>query len=210
MCCHVSVYLCVIKRHVVWDWQTLINELIEWVSQHSSLFSMTACDPGESEEEKADLDRWSDWGLGAGRLLFKEVRLLCPSGSGWKMTFPHTQTHDEEIRQTQQSTALFFFSFFFFLSHISSNMCLILGPICVHPTQIFMRYGRQRWKLRGRIEINGKQVWDSEEMVFLPLITEFLSIKVQSVHTRSMSYLSGTHFTVEISNTLKKAMILWA
>uniref|UniRef100_A0A8C2JLG7 RHO family interacting cell polarization regulator 1 n=1 Tax=Cyprinus carpio TaxID=7962 RepID=A0A8C2JLG7_CYPCA len=44
--------------------------------------------------------------------------------------------------------------------------------------EIFMKYGRQRWKLRGRIEINGKQVWDSEEMVFLPLITEFLSIKV--------------------------------
>ena len=30
------------------------------------------------------------------------------------------------------------------------------------------------------MEINGKQVWDSEDMVFLPLITEFLSIKVQS------------------------------
>ncbi|XP_067390505.1 rho family-interacting cell polarization regulator 1 isoform X2 [Emydura macquarii macquarii] len=44
--------------------------------------------------------------------------------------------------------------------------------------EIFMKYGRQRWKLKGRIEVNGKQVWDSEEMVFLPLITEFLSIKV--------------------------------
>lgn len=47
--------------------------------------------------------------------------------------------------------------------------------VCV---QIFMKYGRQRWKLRGRIEINAKQVWDSEEMVFLPLISEFLSVKV--------------------------------
>lgn len=42
-----------------------------------------------------------------------------------------------------------------------------------------MKYGRQRWKLRGRIEINAKQVWDSEEMVFLPLVSEFLSIKVR-------------------------------
>ena len=41
-----------------------------------------------------------------------------------------------------------------------------------------MKYGRQRWKLRGRIEGSGKQVWDSEETVFLPLLTEFLSIKV--------------------------------
>lgn len=47
--------------------------------------------------------------------------------------------------------------------------------VCV---QIFMKYGRQRWKLRGRIEINAKQVWDSEETVFLPLISEFLSVKV--------------------------------
>ncbi|KAF0884187.1 RIPR1 regulator, partial [Crocuta crocuta] len=43
---------------------------------------------------------------------------------------------------------------------------------------ICMKYGRQRWKLRGRIEGSGKQVWDSEETVFLPLLTEFLSIKV--------------------------------
>lgn len=47
--------------------------------------------------------------------------------------------------------------------------------VCV---QIFMKYGRQRWKLRGRMEINAKQVWDSEEIVFQPLINEFLSVKV--------------------------------
>lgn len=51
-------------------------------------------------------------------------------------------------------------------------------PMSLLLPQIFMKYGRQRWKLRGRIEVNSKQVWDSEEMVFLPLITEFLSIKV--------------------------------
>ncbi|XP_073883482.1 rho family-interacting cell polarization regulator 1 isoform X6 [Macaca fascicularis] len=44
--------------------------------------------------------------------------------------------------------------------------------------EICMKYGRQRWKLRGRIEGSGKQVWDSEETIFLPLLTEFLSIKV--------------------------------
>uniref|UniRef100_A0A481CDS4 Rho family-interacting cell polarization regulator 1 isoform 3-like n=1 Tax=Sus scrofa TaxID=9823 RepID=A0A481CDS4_PIG len=47
--------------------------------------------------------------------------------------------------------------------------------------EICMKYGRQRWKLRGRIEGSGKQVWDSEETVFLPLLTEFLSIKVMSL-----------------------------
>lgn len=59
-----------------------------------------------------------------------------------------------------------------------------------------MKYGRQRWKLKGRIEGNGKQVWDSEEMVFLPLITEFLSIKVQGIpapeHSRARSWVGSS------------------
>lgn len=45
-------------------------------------------------------------------------------------------------------------------------------------TQIFMKYGRQRWKLKGKIELNGKQSWDGEETVFLPLIVGLISIKV--------------------------------
>lgn len=43
-----------------------------------------------------------------------------------------------------------------------------------------MRYGRQRWKLKGKIEVNGKQSWDGEEMVFLPLIVGLISIKVRT------------------------------
>lgn len=46
------------------------------------------------------------------------------------------------------------------------------------PPQIFMKYGRQRWKLKGKIEVNGKQSWDGEETVFLPLIVGLISIKV--------------------------------
>ncbi|XP_037395999.1 rho family-interacting cell polarization regulator 1 isoform X4 [Pygocentrus nattereri] len=57
--------------------------------------------------------------------------------------------------------------------------------------EIFMKYGRQRWKLKGRIEINGKQVWDSEEMVFLPLITEFLSIKVTELKSLANHVVVG-------------------
>ncbi|XP_030222474.1 rho family-interacting cell polarization regulator 1 isoform X2 [Gadus morhua] len=58
--------------------------------------------------------------------------------------------------------------------------------------EVLMRYGRQRWKLRGRIEINGKQDWDSEEMVFLPLITEFLSIKVTELKSLANHVVVGT------------------
>ncbi|XP_078527175.1 rho family-interacting cell polarization regulator 1 isoform X2 [Lissotriton helveticus] len=57
--------------------------------------------------------------------------------------------------------------------------------------EIFMKYGRQRWKLKGRIETNGKQVWDSEEMHFQPLITEFLSIKVTELKSLASHVLVG-------------------
>ncbi|KAM3919737.1 rho family-interacting cell polarization regulator 1 isoform 2-T2 [Leptodactylus fuscus] len=58
--------------------------------------------------------------------------------------------------------------------------------------EIFMKYGRQRWKLKGRIEVNGKQIWDSEDMVFLPLITEFLSIKVTELKSLANHVIVGS------------------
>ncbi|XP_073327682.1 rho family-interacting cell polarization regulator 1 [Pagrus major] len=58
--------------------------------------------------------------------------------------------------------------------------------------EIFMRYGRQRWKLRGRIEINAKQVWDSEDMVFVPLISEFLSVKVTELKSLANHVVVGS------------------
>ncbi|XP_018534112.1 rho family-interacting cell polarization regulator 1 isoform X2 [Lates calcarifer] len=58
--------------------------------------------------------------------------------------------------------------------------------------EIFMKYGRQRWKLRGRIEINAKQVWDSEEMVFLPLINEFLTVKVTELKSLANHVVVGS------------------
>nr|XP_020480235.1 protein FAM65A-like [Monopterus albus] len=58
--------------------------------------------------------------------------------------------------------------------------------------EIVMKYGRQRWKLRGRIEINAKQVWDSEEAVFLPLINEFLSVKVTELKSLASHIVVGS------------------
>ncbi|XP_034443213.1 rho family-interacting cell polarization regulator 1 isoform X2 [Hippoglossus hippoglossus] len=58
--------------------------------------------------------------------------------------------------------------------------------------EIFMRYGRQRWKLRGRIEINSKQVWDSEEMVLLPLVNDFLSVKVTELKSLANHVVVGS------------------
>ncbi|KAM9376131.1 LOW QUALITY PROTEIN: rho family-interacting cell polarization regulator 1 [Pholidichthys leucotaenia] len=58
--------------------------------------------------------------------------------------------------------------------------------------EIFMKYGRQRWKLRGRMELNAKQVWDSEETVFVPLINDFLSVKVTEVKSLANHVIVGS------------------
>ncbi|XP_063053502.1 rho family-interacting cell polarization regulator 1 [Engraulis encrasicolus] len=77
--------------------------------------------------------------------------------------------------------------------HIKMKGLAGFARLCAGDTyEIFMKYGRQRWKLRGRIEINGKQVWDSEEMVFLPLITEFLSIKVTELKSLANHVVVGS------------------
>ncbi|XP_056135414.1 rho family-interacting cell polarization regulator 1-like [Lampris incognitus] len=58
--------------------------------------------------------------------------------------------------------------------------------------EVLMRYGRQRWRLRGRVEISNKQVWDSEEYIFLPLVTELLSIKVTELKSLANHVVVGT------------------
>lgn len=58
--------------------------------------------------------------------------------------------------------------------------------------EIFMRYGRQRWRLRGKIEMNSGQVWDSEDMVFQPLINEFLSVKVTELKSLANHVVVGS------------------
>ncbi|XP_053102261.1 rho family-interacting cell polarization regulator 2 isoform X5 [Hemicordylus capensis] len=58
--------------------------------------------------------------------------------------------------------------------------------------EIFMRYGRQRWKLKGKIEVNGKQSWDGEEMIFFPLIVGLISIKVMEVKGLATHILVGS------------------
>lgn len=42
-----------------------------------------------------------------------------------------------------------------------------------------MRLGRQRWRLKGRIEPDDSQTWDEEERVFVPTVHENLEIKVR-------------------------------
>ncbi|XP_036907284.1 rho family-interacting cell polarization regulator 2 isoform X1 [Sturnira hondurensis] len=95
----------------------------------------------------------------------------------------------------------------------TENMCAIeveleklLGEFCIRMKglagfarlcpgdqyEIFMKYGRQRWKLKGKIEVNGRQSWDREEMVFLPLIAGLISIKVTEIKGLATHLLVGS------------------
>ncbi|XP_044938025.1 RIPOR family member 3 isoform X3 [Mustela putorius furo] len=44
--------------------------------------------------------------------------------------------------------------------------------------EVLMRLGRQRWKLKGRIESDDSQTWEEEEKAFIPTLHENFEIKV--------------------------------
>ncbi|XP_075682669.1 rho family-interacting cell polarization regulator 2 isoform X2 [Rhinoderma darwinii] len=89
---------------------------------------------------------------------------------------------------------------------VESEMENLLGEFCIKMKglagfarlcpgdqyEIFMRYGRQRWKLKGKIEVNGKQSWDGDEMFFLPLVSSLISIKVTELKGIASHILVGS------------------
>ncbi|XP_067147017.1 rho family-interacting cell polarization regulator 2 isoform X1 [Apteryx mantelli] len=132
-------------------------------------------------------------------------RRLCDGASKMKQAFamsPASKAARESLTEINRS-----------YKEYTENMCTIeaelenlLGEFCIKMKglagfarlcpgdqyEIFMRYGRQRWKLKGKIEVNGKQSWDGEEMVFLPLIVGLISIKVIEVKGLATHILVGS------------------
>ncbi|XP_032532175.1 rho family-interacting cell polarization regulator 2 [Chiroxiphia lanceolata] len=130
---------------------------------------------------------------------------LCDGASKMKQAFamsPASKAARESLAEINRS-----------YKEYTENMCTIeaeleslLGEFCIKMKglagfarlcpgdqyEIFMRYGRQRWKLKGKIEVNGKQSWDGEEMVFLPLIVGLISIKVTEVKGLATHILVGS------------------
>ncbi|KAM6980506.1 RIPOR family member 3 [Aplochiton taeniatus] len=47
--------------------------------------------------------------------------------------------------------------------------------------EVVVRLGRQRWRIRGKIQSDDRQSWDEEEIVFLPHIHQNFEIKVTEV-----------------------------
>ncbi|XP_064299208.1 rho family-interacting cell polarization regulator 2 isoform X2 [Phalacrocorax carbo] len=132
-------------------------------------------------------------------------RRLCDGASKMKQAFamsPTSKAARESLAEINRSH-----------KEYTENMCTIeaelenlLGEFCIKMKglagfarlcpgdqyEIFMRYGRQRWKLKGKIEVNGKQSWDGEEMVFLPHIVGLISIKVTEVKGLATHILVGS------------------
>ncbi|XP_036308778.1 rho family-interacting cell polarization regulator 2 isoform X3 [Pipistrellus kuhlii] len=115
---------------------------------------------------------------------------------------PHSKAARESLAEVHRSH-----------KEYTENMCAIeveleglLGEFCIRMKglagfarlcpgdqyEIFMKYGRQRWKLKGKIEVNGRQSWDGEETVFLPLIAGLISIKVTEVKGLATHLLVGS------------------
>uniref|UniRef100_A0A4X1UGY4 FAM65 N-terminal domain-containing protein n=1 Tax=Sus scrofa TaxID=9823 RepID=A0A4X1UGY4_PIG len=70
----------------------------------------------------------------------------------------------------------------------------LLGP----GSQVLLRLGRQRWKLRGRIESDDSQTWDEEEKAFIPTLHENFEIKVTEL--RGLSSLAVGAVTCDITD----------
>ncbi|KAM6162967.1 RIPOR family member 3 [Rhynchocyon petersi] len=64
--------------------------------------------------------------------------------------------------------------------------------------EVLMRLGRQRWKLKGRIESDDSQTWDEEERAFVPALHENFEIKVTEL--RGLSSLSVGTVTCDIAD----------
>nr|XP_020462740.1 protein FAM65A-like isoform X3 [Monopterus albus] len=77
--------------------------------------------------------------------------------------------------------------------HVKMKGLAGFARLCVGDQyEVLMRYGRQRWRLRGRVEVSNKQIWDSEEYIFLPLVTDLLSIKVTELKSLANHVVVGS------------------
>ncbi|XP_054111436.2 RIPOR family member 3 isoform X6 [Callithrix jacchus] len=73
-----------------------------------------------------------------------------------------------------------------------------LGRSLLECTEVLLRLGRQRWKLKGRIESDDSQIWDEEEKTFIPTLHENLDIKVMEL--RGLGSLAVGAVTCDIAD----------
>uniref|UniRef100_A0A8C2T8G2 Rho family-interacting cell polarization regulator 2 n=1 Tax=Coturnix japonica TaxID=93934 RepID=A0A8C2T8G2_COTJA len=189
-------------------YRALKNGLDEYLEVHQTeLDKLTAQLKDMRRNSRLVRRYWNRHGLGVDELYeaYCIQRRLCDGASKMKQAFamsPASKAARESLTEINRS-----------YKEYTENMCTIeaelenlLGEFCIKMKglagfarlcpgdqyEIFMRYGRQRWKLKGKIEVNGKQSWDGEEMVFLPLIVGLISIKVTEVKGLATHILVGS------------------
>ncbi|CAB1339377.1 unnamed protein product [Coregonus sp. 'balchen'] len=64
--------------------------------------------------------------------------------------------------------------------------------MCSLESELENQMGEFHIKMKGRVEVSSKQVWDSDDNVFLPLITELLSIKVTELKSLANHVVVGS------------------
>ncbi|KAH6940497.1 hypothetical protein HPB50_000518 [Hyalomma asiaticum] len=57
--------------------------------------------------------------------------------------------------------------------------------------EISVKHGDQKWKSRGRVQKNGQQVWDNQQVIMKALLGEFLFIKAVEVRGLGKNVLLG-------------------
>lgn len=112
----------------------------------------------------------------------KEAReSLCEANKGYRECTEHMCTLESELENHMGEF------------HVKMKGLAGFARLCAGDQyEILMRYGRQRWRLRGRVEVSNKQIWDSEEYIFMPLITELLSIKVTELKSLANHVVVGS------------------
>lgn len=112
----------------------------------------------------------------------KEAReSLCEANKGYRECTEHMCTLESELESHMGEF------------HVKMKGLAGFARLCAGDQyEVLMRYGRQRWRLRGRVEVSNKQIWDSEEYIFMPLVTELLSIKVTELKSLANHVVVGS------------------
>uniref|UniRef100_UPI00398E7B5E RIPOR family member 3 isoform X2 n=1 Tax=Pristiophorus japonicus TaxID=55135 RepID=UPI00398E7B5E len=131
------------------------------------------------------------WRLRNGASNMKRAYSVSPSSKGSRETLIEVNRNYRECTEDmcvlERSLEILLGEF-----HIRMKGLIGFARLCPGDQyEVLIRYGRQRWKLKGKIDADDRQTWDEEEMAFLPHINEDIEIKVAEMKGL-MTVLVGT------------------
>ncbi|XP_075938161.1 RIPOR family member 3 isoform X6 [Anarhichas minor] len=121
---------------------------------------------------------WVQWRLCEGAVNMKRAFCLSPSSRASRDSLLELSRNH---RHSLQDMSVMEEELEILLGELHIKMKGLIGFARLCPGdqyEVVVRLGRQRWRIRGRIESDDTQSWDEEEMVFLPHIRHNFEIKV--------------------------------